>query len=33
MVCRGFKLHGIIQSKASLGLNCIKGFSPHLNYI
>ena len=30
---RGYKMHGIIQSKASLGLNCAKGSSPFPNYI
>lgn len=30
---RGYKLHGTIQSKASLGLNCAKGCSPHPNFI
>ena len=29
LVGRGFKIYGNVQSKASLGLNCAKGSSPH----
>ena len=30
---RGYIMHGTIQSKASLGLNCAKGMTPYPNYI